>query len=178
MDMPKLPAGLDGKKVAIIAVAGVGIGLIWKHFSNKTAAASNTLDPNAYALTDNSTGNLATGSGSNGGIVDDSTTRDTGSINLPVVGWVVTIAGIQYWTADGTNFTVVNGTNPGPTTTTPGSPIFDIPVKPSQGIPRYGPTGPFIPQYNADVTDASVPVSSVPPIDFGGRSSKLRETLN
>lgn len=137
MDAPGIPNSLTKlkpKTLAIIAVGGIGLGLVWRHLSGKSSAAVNpdgslASDTSNLGLPGSSTGALAGSTSGDTGGVDTGTTRETGSISFPVVKWIITIDGVEYMT-DGTN-------------------IWPIPAgangKPTPTGPVYGPTGPFVP---------------------------------
>jgi len=119
-------SSLSPKTLGVIAVGGVGAGLLWRKYKGKstpttadTAATSDTVDTSQLALSGSSTGNL-----SSGGAGDSTAGRDTGgTIQLPIVSWVVTIDGKQYIT-DGNTLTPVN---PEPSAKPP---VNTLPVRP------------------------------------------------
>lgn len=114
------------KTLALVVVGGIGLGLIWRRVSGskKAAAQSATgsatdltgVDLSQLALAANSAGNLSgplsdvQGSGLGG--PNTGTTRDVGSINLPVTRWIITIGGIDYMIDDTGNITPINGPAP------------------------------------------------------------------
>lgn len=101
---------LPPKRLALIAAGGIGAGLLWRKFSNRSASTTagmvgadgNPIDISKLALAQNSAGNLATGT--------SDAVRDVGQGNIPLpsdngtltqgpdtsVPNMVTIGGVQY----------------------------------------------------------------------------------
>jgi len=143
------------KHVAVIVVGGVAIGLVWRQVSKRKGTSVDTVsetgdatadtpstDLSAYALAENSTGNLGGGSWSSSPtapVVDTSTTRDVGQIQFPVTKWVIEIGDEEYMT-DGTNIELIN-----PITVSPAP----VPTPTPAPTPTPTPTPTFVvPSYN------------------------------
>lgn len=106
---------LPPQKLALIAVVGVGGGLLWRRHAAKTAATpgtDGTVDTSRLALAENSAGNLAAAQTQQVPATNDAT-RDVGqgTITLPVVRWTIMIGnhevltnGTDIWELDGTPY--------------------------------------------------------------------------
>lgn len=109
---------LPPQKLALIAVVGIGGGLLWRRHAAKTATATPAAvagyDPNS-AVSTTSAGNLANAQTQQVPATNDAT-RDVGqgTITLPVVRWTVLIGGHEFltngttiWNMDGSPYTPI-----------------------------------------------------------------------
>lgn len=124
---------LPPKQLALIAAGGIGAGLLWRHYSNKKAAASGgtttagTVDTSKLALAQNSAGNLGAAGTQQVSSVNDAT-RDVGQgyIPIPVSKWVVIGQnGVAYYADANGIIGPVNTTSPTSGGSTTGQPLGD-----------------------------------------------------
>ena len=155
---------LPPKKLALVAVGGIGAGLLWKKFGKKkavgavpsTAAAGGGTDTSQFALAGSSTGPYAGASGGTSTAIPDvSGTRDVGGngITLPVLSWIIKDSnGVEYRT-DGSTITPL--TPAVPTATQGGTQTLggQVPVAVQTGN-SVGPNG-YAPSVN-DITLAQM----------------------
>jgi len=109
MPLPEVITKMPPKRLAIIAGAGIGAGLLWRHYANKNVATSTPVDSSGapvdmsqYALAENSAGNLSAG-GSGGGLTtvpnsNDATRGLDSFLPLPITKYVTTGQdGVDYY---------------------------------------------------------------------------------
>lgn len=131
IELPASMSSLKPKTLGIIVVGGIGLGLLWRRYSAGKAASAPAVDNTALPTT----GNPLTGGSS-----DSTTTPNSpGSLNFPIVKWVITIGGVDYLT-DGTNIWPIPGgsaNDPGDTTTPPDTTTPNDGTGPLTGGPLF-----------------------------------------
>lgn len=87
------------KELAIIAVGGIGLGLVWRRFSKRDAPVQQPTPDTAQVPDTTDLGLSTSSSGNLAGKEPDTPTEARGStIPLSVVGWVTNLGGKRYWT--------------------------------------------------------------------------------